>query len=130
MAVAKTTVGMLTAITGYGPTPHEGGNQSIGQYLSVHKDSFSNPPTNRRLEEAIVACHDKLDTTTLQRTSCKVTKNNRSEKSVSDRGVKIRTGSPSPQLGTDVPFSKFVPFGRIRVLSFLLRIRIFGFVPE
>ncbi|GBN08822.1 hypothetical protein AVEN_267209-1 [Araneus ventricosus] len=30
------------------------GNQSIGQYLSVHKDSFSNPPTNRRLEEAIV----------------------------------------------------------------------------
>ncbi|GBN07394.1 hypothetical protein AVEN_146600-1 [Araneus ventricosus] len=23
-------------------------NQSIGQYLSVHKDSFSNPPTNRR----------------------------------------------------------------------------------
>ncbi|GBM33261.1 hypothetical protein AVEN_101608-1 [Araneus ventricosus] len=30
------------------------GNQSIGQYLSVHKDSFSNPPTNRRLEEAVV----------------------------------------------------------------------------
>ncbi|GBO20744.1 hypothetical protein AVEN_84296-1 [Araneus ventricosus] len=29
-------------------------NQSIGQYLSVHKDSYSNPPTNRRLEEAVV----------------------------------------------------------------------------
>ncbi|GBN95572.1 hypothetical protein AVEN_125611-1 [Araneus ventricosus] len=29
-------------------------NHSIGQYLSVHKDSFSNPPTNRRLEEAVV----------------------------------------------------------------------------
>ncbi|GBN40052.1 hypothetical protein AVEN_87748-1 [Araneus ventricosus] len=29
------------------------GNQSIGQYLSVHKDSFSNPPTNRRLEEVV-----------------------------------------------------------------------------
>ncbi|GBO33117.1 hypothetical protein AVEN_169249-1 [Araneus ventricosus] len=30
------------------------GNQSIGQYLSVQKDSFSHPPTNRRLEEAVV----------------------------------------------------------------------------
>ncbi|GBO08624.1 hypothetical protein AVEN_110826-1, partial [Araneus ventricosus] len=30
------------------------GNQSIGQYLSVHKDSFSHSPTNRRLEEAVV----------------------------------------------------------------------------
>ncbi|GBM50905.1 hypothetical protein AVEN_54340-1 [Araneus ventricosus] len=30
------------------------GNPSIGQYSSVHKDSFSNPPTNRRLEEAVV----------------------------------------------------------------------------
>ncbi|GBL67263.1 hypothetical protein AVEN_201904-1, partial [Araneus ventricosus] len=29
-------------------------NQSIGQYLSVHKDSFSNPPDNRRLEEVVV----------------------------------------------------------------------------
>ncbi|GBM49197.1 hypothetical protein AVEN_103809-2-1, partial [Araneus ventricosus] len=28
--------------------------QSIGLYLSIHKDSFSNPPTNRRLEEAVV----------------------------------------------------------------------------
>ncbi|GBM06584.1 hypothetical protein AVEN_220026-2-1, partial [Araneus ventricosus] len=28
-------------------------NQSIGQYLSVHKDSFSNTPTNRRLEGAV-----------------------------------------------------------------------------
>ncbi|GBN66414.1 hypothetical protein AVEN_231727-1 [Araneus ventricosus] len=32
----------------------EGGNQSIGRYLSAHKDSFSNPSTNRRLEEAVV----------------------------------------------------------------------------
>ncbi|GBM34282.1 hypothetical protein AVEN_253006-1 [Araneus ventricosus] len=30
------------------------GNQSIGKYLSVHKDPFSNPPTKRRLEEAVV----------------------------------------------------------------------------
>ncbi|GBN96755.1 hypothetical protein AVEN_74863-1 [Araneus ventricosus] len=30
------------------------GNQSIEQYFSIHKDSFSNPPTNRRLEEAVV----------------------------------------------------------------------------
>ncbi|GBL55974.1 hypothetical protein AVEN_247022-1, partial [Araneus ventricosus] len=29
-------------------------NQSIGQYLSVLKDFFSNPPTNRRVEEAVV----------------------------------------------------------------------------
>ncbi|GBL57149.1 hypothetical protein AVEN_31511-1 [Araneus ventricosus] len=29
-------------------------NPSIGQYLSVHKDSFSYPPSNRRLEEAVV----------------------------------------------------------------------------
>ncbi|GBO37987.1 hypothetical protein AVEN_206096-1, partial [Araneus ventricosus] len=29
-------------------------NQSFDQYLSVHKDSFNNPPTNRRLEEAAV----------------------------------------------------------------------------
>ncbi|GBM96203.1 hypothetical protein AVEN_172140-1 [Araneus ventricosus] len=27
-------------------------------------------------------------------------------------------------------FQRVVPFGRTRVLSFLLRIRIFGFVPE
>ncbi|GBN98324.1 hypothetical protein AVEN_241731-1 [Araneus ventricosus] len=32
-------------------------NQSIGQYVSVHKDSFSPPPTNRRLEEAVVDGH-------------------------------------------------------------------------
>ncbi|GBN75198.1 hypothetical protein AVEN_264654-1 [Araneus ventricosus] len=36
------------------------GNQSIGQYLSVHKDSFSNPPTNRRLEEAAVGDWPKI----------------------------------------------------------------------
>ncbi|GBN41842.1 hypothetical protein AVEN_196065-1 [Araneus ventricosus] len=36
------------------------GNQSIGQYLSVHKDSFSNPPTNRRLEEAVVVDWPKM----------------------------------------------------------------------
>ncbi|GBL98947.1 hypothetical protein AVEN_227471-1 [Araneus ventricosus] len=35
-------------------------NQSIGQYLSVHKDSFSNPPTNRRLEEAVVVDWPKM----------------------------------------------------------------------
>ncbi|GBM63493.1 hypothetical protein AVEN_87333-1 [Araneus ventricosus] len=35
-------------------------NQSIGQYLSVHKDSFSNPPTNRRLEEAVVGDRPKM----------------------------------------------------------------------
>ncbi|GBM37242.1 hypothetical protein AVEN_15800-1 [Araneus ventricosus] len=29
-------------------------SQSTGQYLSVHKDSFSYPATNRRLEEAVV----------------------------------------------------------------------------
>ncbi|GBL99873.1 hypothetical protein AVEN_162864-1 [Araneus ventricosus] len=36
------------------------GNQSIGQYLSVHKDSFSNPQANRRLEEAVVADWPKM----------------------------------------------------------------------
>ncbi|GBN28916.1 Protein eva-1 C [Araneus ventricosus] len=30
------------------------GNQSFDQYLSVHNDAFSNPPTSRRLEEAVV----------------------------------------------------------------------------
>ncbi|GBL73446.1 hypothetical protein AVEN_159450-1 [Araneus ventricosus] len=30
------------------------GNQFISQYLSVHKNSFSDPPTNRCLEEAVV----------------------------------------------------------------------------
>ncbi|GBM02841.1 hypothetical protein AVEN_52020-1 [Araneus ventricosus] len=35
-------------------------NQSIGQYLSVHKDSFSNPPTNRRPEEAVVVDWPKM----------------------------------------------------------------------
>ncbi|GBO16609.1 hypothetical protein AVEN_50383-1 [Araneus ventricosus] len=36
------------------------GNQSIGQYLSIHKDSISNPPTNRRLEEAVVVDWPKM----------------------------------------------------------------------
>ncbi|GBN20717.1 hypothetical protein AVEN_125103-1 [Araneus ventricosus] len=36
------------------------GNQSIGQYLSVHKDSSNNPPTNRRLEEAVVVDWSKM----------------------------------------------------------------------
>ncbi|GBL78003.1 hypothetical protein AVEN_143321-1 [Araneus ventricosus] len=36
------------------------GNQSIAQYLSVHKDSFSNPSTNRRLEEAGVGDWPKM----------------------------------------------------------------------
>ncbi|GBL92418.1 hypothetical protein AVEN_174709-1 [Araneus ventricosus] len=35
-------------------------NQSIGQYLSAHKDSFSNPPTNRRLEEVVVGDWPKM----------------------------------------------------------------------
>ncbi|GBN57750.1 hypothetical protein AVEN_61739-1, partial [Araneus ventricosus] len=35
-------------------------NQSIGQYLSVPKDSFSNPPTNRRLEEEFVDDWSKM----------------------------------------------------------------------
>ncbi|GBM83720.1 hypothetical protein AVEN_145856-1, partial [Araneus ventricosus] len=29
-------------------------NQSIGQYLSVHEGSFSNPLTNKRLEAVAV----------------------------------------------------------------------------
>ncbi|GBM98664.1 hypothetical protein AVEN_214676-1 [Araneus ventricosus] len=36
------------------------GNQSIGQYLSVHEESFSNPPTNRRLEEAVAGEDDEI----------------------------------------------------------------------
>ncbi|GBN67483.1 hypothetical protein AVEN_87785-1 [Araneus ventricosus] len=32
--------------------------------------------------------------------------------------------------GGFVPFSRFVPFARNRIRSFLLRIRIIGFVPE
>ncbi|GBO03394.1 hypothetical protein AVEN_116524-1 [Araneus ventricosus] len=39
---------------------HRGRNQSIGQYLFVHKDSCSNPPTNRRLEEAVVVDWPKM----------------------------------------------------------------------
>ncbi|GBN56892.1 hypothetical protein AVEN_97531-1, partial [Araneus ventricosus] len=35
-------------------------NQSVDQYLSVHKDSFSKSPTNRRLEEAIVVEWPKM----------------------------------------------------------------------
>ncbi|GBN58978.1 hypothetical protein AVEN_37103-1, partial [Araneus ventricosus] len=35
-------------------------NQSIGQFLSVHKDSFSNTPTNRRLEEAVAVDWPKM----------------------------------------------------------------------
>ncbi|GBM42210.1 hypothetical protein AVEN_17234-2-1, partial [Araneus ventricosus] len=38
------------------------GNQSIGQYLSVHKDSFSNPPTNRRLEDTVDGDWPKMTT--------------------------------------------------------------------
>ncbi|GBN68155.1 hypothetical protein AVEN_236093-1 [Araneus ventricosus] len=54
-----------------------------------------------------------------------------------ERGVRIRTGTPSPNGVSEssasngfLPFSRFVPFGRTRALSFLLRIRIFKFVPE
>ncbi|GBN14007.1 hypothetical protein AVEN_228257-1 [Araneus ventricosus] len=54
-----------------------------------------------------------------------------------ERGVRIGTGSPDPYRESEaltrngfVPFSGFVLFGRTRVLSFLLRIRIFGFVLE
>ncbi|GBN28471.1 hypothetical protein AVEN_34928-1 [Araneus ventricosus] len=56
-----------------------------------------------------------------------------------EREVRIRTGSPDPYRESEaesltrngfVPFSEFVLFGRTRVLSFLLRIRIFEFVPE
>ncbi|GBN74667.1 hypothetical protein AVEN_110745-1, partial [Araneus ventricosus] len=35
-------------------------NQSIGQYLSFHKDSFNNPPINRLLEEAVVGDWPKM----------------------------------------------------------------------
>ncbi|GBN30275.1 hypothetical protein AVEN_137087-1 [Araneus ventricosus] len=56
-----------------------------------------------------------------------------------ERGVRIRTGSPNPNVygksesGTRngfVPFRGFVLFGRTRVLSCLLMIRILEFVPE
>ncbi|GBM82829.1 hypothetical protein AVEN_180917-1 [Araneus ventricosus] len=46
----------LTSV--YGDWSH--GNQFIGQYLSVRKDSFSNPPTHRRLEEAVVVDCPKM----------------------------------------------------------------------
>ncbi|GBO41664.1 hypothetical protein AVEN_14700-1 [Araneus ventricosus] len=36
------------------------GNQSIGQYFSIHKDSFSHPPINRRLEAAVVGDWPKM----------------------------------------------------------------------
>ncbi|GBO16390.1 hypothetical protein AVEN_274525-1, partial [Araneus ventricosus] len=35
-------------------------NQSIGQYSSVHEDSFSIPPTNRRLKKAVVGDWDEM----------------------------------------------------------------------
>ncbi|GBN26215.1 hypothetical protein AVEN_221389-1, partial [Araneus ventricosus] len=35
-------------------------NQSIGRYLYVHKDSFNNPPNNRRLEEEVVVDWPKM----------------------------------------------------------------------
>ncbi|GBL76198.1 hypothetical protein AVEN_234472-1 [Araneus ventricosus] len=63
----------------------------------------------------------------------------RESEAESERGVRIRKGSPSPNPNGEsesltrygyFPFSEFVPFGRIRVLSFLLRSRILGFVPE
>ncbi|GBM14732.1 hypothetical protein AVEN_72005-1 [Araneus ventricosus] len=41
-------------------TATDEGNQSIGQYLSVHKDSSSNPTTNSRLEEAVVVNWPKM----------------------------------------------------------------------
>ncbi|GBO41626.1 hypothetical protein AVEN_266254-1 [Araneus ventricosus] len=40
--------------------PFHLGNQSIGQYLSAHKDFFSNPPTDRRLEEVVVSDWSKM----------------------------------------------------------------------
>ncbi|GBM75755.1 hypothetical protein AVEN_151519-1 [Araneus ventricosus] len=63
----------------------------------------------------------------------------RNGESGSVHGVRgrIRTGSPSPNGMSEsltsngfVTFSGFVPSGRTRVLSFFLRIRIFGFVLE
>ncbi|GBL89277.1 Putative inorganic phosphate cotransporter [Araneus ventricosus] len=57
------TSGMLCASEFLGGWPsvfYIGGNQSIGQYLSVHKDSFSNPPTSKRLEEAVVGDWPKM----------------------------------------------------------------------
>ncbi|GBO14097.1 hypothetical protein AVEN_251313-1 [Araneus ventricosus] len=41
-------------------TRMEFGNPSIDQYLSFQKDSFSNSPTNRRLEEAVVVDCPKM----------------------------------------------------------------------
>ncbi|GBM02857.1 hypothetical protein AVEN_52034-1 [Araneus ventricosus] len=50
----------LFGLMGYKSKPEGVGNQSIGQYLSIHKDSFSHPPTNRRLEEAVVLDWSKV----------------------------------------------------------------------
>ncbi|GBN33771.1 hypothetical protein AVEN_81127-1 [Araneus ventricosus] len=38
----------------------DSGNQSIDQYLSVHKDSFGNQPTKRSLEKAVVVDWPKM----------------------------------------------------------------------
>ncbi|GBM56490.1 hypothetical protein AVEN_110509-1 [Araneus ventricosus] len=42
------------------------GNQSIGQYLPIHKDSFSNPTTNRCLEEAVVVDGEDVEDDEIQ----------------------------------------------------------------
>ncbi|GBL74232.1 hypothetical protein AVEN_235239-1 [Araneus ventricosus] len=38
----------------------EHGNHSIGQYLSIHKDSFSKPPANRRVEKAVLVDRSQM----------------------------------------------------------------------
>ncbi|GBM83716.1 hypothetical protein AVEN_271706-1 [Araneus ventricosus] len=48
-----------THITNDNKSKEDKGNQSIGQ-PSVHKDSFGNPPTNRRIEEVVVVDWPKM----------------------------------------------------------------------
>ncbi|GBM41681.1 hypothetical protein AVEN_46949-1 [Araneus ventricosus] len=55
------------------------------------------------------------------------------KESVSERGVRIRTGSPIPNPNGESESLKrngFVSFGQTGIRSLLLRIRIFKFVPE
>ncbi|GBN34867.1 hypothetical protein AVEN_240997-1 [Araneus ventricosus] len=50
----------VAVMLGIATSANVSGNQSIDHYLSVHKDSFSNPPTNRRIEEAVVGDWRKM----------------------------------------------------------------------
>ncbi|GBN68560.1 hypothetical protein AVEN_114854-1 [Araneus ventricosus] len=96
------------------------GNPSIGQNLSVHKDSFTQPPTNRRLEETPVVDWPEMMKSKASSLALRF--------DVHHDDTKLFI--PQPPLQTPILDSPLVSINRIIVLNYRNRRVCFQWIPS